>query len=251
MSPRIRRAKGARALSLRSTFDEDAELYDRARPAYPDALFNDLAEWLPAGSRLLEIGCGTGQATRALAARGYRVTCVELGARLAEVARRQGFDVLVADFDTWEPPERYDGVVAFTMFHWLDRATRFARAAAAAPILAVVETQHVLPPDGDPFFLEVQADYDELDRGGGAPPGPAGPDTLEVEPPFRLIAERRYRHDIEYTADEYLAVLSTYSGHIAMPAARREELFRRIRARIGGGTVRKSYEFALTVAAAS
>src|SRR5690242_3978015 len=44
---------------LRGSFDEDAELYDRARPGYPAALFDDLdalAE-LPPGARVLEIGC--------------------------------------------------------------------------------------------------------------------------------------------------------------------------------------------------
>jgi SAM-dependent methyltransferase len=237
-------------LSLRSTFEQDPELYDRARPVYPDVLLDDLTEWIAPGARLLEIGCGTGQATRALVARGYRVTCVELGERLAAVARSRGLDVVVADFDTWEPDGRYDAVLAFTSFHWLDRATRFARAAAVAPLLAVTETKHVLPADGDPFFVEVQADYDALDPGGSAAPDPADVGTLVVEPPFRLVAERRYRRDIEYTADEYIAVLGTYSGHIAMDAEVREELFRRIRARIGDGTVRKSYLFVLSVAAA-
>ena len=55
---------------LRATFDRDPELYDRARPGYPAALFDDLDALLP-GKRLLEIGCGTGQATRVLAERGY------------------------------------------------------------------------------------------------------------------------------------------------------------------------------------
>jgi len=78
------------ASELRAIFDEDAERYDRARPGYPDVLFDDLCELaqLDAGSRVLEIGCGTGQATRRFAQRGMAIVAVELGANLAAVTRR-------------------------------------------------------------------------------------------------------------------------------------------------------------------
>jgi 16S rRNA A1518/A1519 N6-dimethyltransferase RsmA/KsgA/DIM1 with predicted DNA glycosylase/AP lyase activity len=78
-------------LTPRAIFDEDAELYDRMRPDYPDDLFDDLAALagLQRGSRVLELGCGTGQATLPLARRGFAVTAIELGPRLAEVARRK------------------------------------------------------------------------------------------------------------------------------------------------------------------
>src|SRR4029450_9212770 len=78
------------AARLRVTFDEDAERYDRARPGYPSAVFDDLAELagIGPGCRVLEIGCGTGQATVPLAERGCQIVAVELGAGLAAVARR-------------------------------------------------------------------------------------------------------------------------------------------------------------------
>jgi protein-L-isoaspartate O-methyltransferase len=74
----------------REAFDEVADLYDRARPGYPPALVADLAQLAALGpdSRVLEIGCGTGQLTAALAALGSTLVAVELGPRLAEVARR-------------------------------------------------------------------------------------------------------------------------------------------------------------------
>jgi hypothetical protein len=53
---------------LRTTFEQVPELYDRARPSYPPQIFDDLAALaqLPVGARLVEIGCGTSQAQRAL-----------------------------------------------------------------------------------------------------------------------------------------------------------------------------------------
>src|SRR6266542_2199055 len=74
---------------LRATFNQAADLYDRARPGYPPALFDDLAELagVGPGCRVLEIGPGTGQATVPLAERGCHIVAVELGADLAAVAR--------------------------------------------------------------------------------------------------------------------------------------------------------------------
>src|SRR5437879_9154174 len=96
------------SVSLRETFDQAAELYDRARPGYPAAVFSDLAELacIGPGCRVLEIGCGTGQATVPLGERGGEIVCVELGANLAAVARRRlerfpSVRVEVAAFEGW------------------------------------------------------------------------------------------------------------------------------------------------------
>ena len=74
----------------RFTFDEIGDLYDRYRPGYPEDLFEDLLalSGISAGDRILEIGCGTGQATEPLARRGYAMSCLEPGPRLAAIARK-------------------------------------------------------------------------------------------------------------------------------------------------------------------
>jgi SAM-dependent methyltransferase len=120
---------------LRRTFDSAADLYDEARPEYPDELFDDLIEvsGLQPGNRLLEIGCATGKATRALMERGFSVVCVELGADLAERARRNlaGFpvEIHVEPFEKWEgEAETFDLVYAATAWHWVDPAIRYRKA---------------------------------------------------------------------------------------------------------------------------
>lgn len=235
---------------LRETFGSVAELYDRARPSYPDAVFDDLRK-LVDGKRVLEIGCGTGQATRSLVARGFRVTCVELSPDLAAVARRNVPEakVVVADVEAWSGP-RFDVVVAFTSFHWLAPESRFATAARFAPRLAVAETHHVR--NDDPFWLASQADYDAVVPSPDNRPPPL---SEELEPYevdaayFEVVARRRYPVEIEYAPDEYIALLGTYSDNLALPAEQRAELFARLRARVAAqGTVRKLYVYALTVA---
>ena len=136
---------------MRAIFDEVPELYDRARPGYPSEVFDDLAvlAGLPESARILEIGCGTGKATAELAARGFRITCIELGAELAALAQRKlpAVAVIHGDFETWRPSAAaFDAVVAFTAFHWIDPSVRYEKAASllhAGGVLAVVATEHV------------------------------------------------------------------------------------------------------------
>ena len=76
---------------LGRVFNEVPELYDRVRPRYPDELFADLVTVTRTDERssVLEVGCGTGQATRSLAALGCSVTAVEPGAEVAALARQR------------------------------------------------------------------------------------------------------------------------------------------------------------------
>jgi protein-L-isoaspartate O-methyltransferase len=257
-----------RALSLRATFDEDPDRYDRARPRYPAELFDDLADLahLRAGDRVLEIGPGTGQATVALAERGYDVVAVELGAGLAAVARRNlarfpAVEVVTAPFEEWPlPPEPFRAVVAATAFHWLAQPLALERAAAAlAPggALAVVTTWHVAGGD-EAFFVAVQECYER--HMPGTPPGlrPAPTADVASEAPaleagghFGRARTRRYEREITYTTAEYLDLLCTYSNHRALAAGRREALLRCIATLIDerhGGRIAKRYLHELAVA---
>ncbi|MFF3371739.1 class I SAM-dependent methyltransferase [Streptomyces sp. NPDC002680] len=246
---------------LRDTFDEAAELYDRARPRYPEALVADLARaaGLGPGSRVLEIAPGTGQLTVPLAQLGCRITAVELGPSLAEVARRnlRAFplaEVTVADFEQWPlPPEPFDLVVCATAFHWLDPATRLPRAARAlrpGGLLAVVTTHHVKGGTVD-FFDRVQRCYEQWDP--ATPPdlqqvdeADTATDTDEWDRSehFTDVTVRRHARDIAYTVDEYIDVLLTYSGHRALDAPSRQGLLACVRDLIEtryGGRITKRY----------
>src|ERR1039457_2381411 len=96
-------------LRRRAVFDSIADVYDAGRPSYPDELFDDLLSRLeiPTGTApaVLEVGCGTGQASRSLVEHDCIVTAVELGPRLAEKAQENlaafgdQFHVIVGDFE--------------------------------------------------------------------------------------------------------------------------------------------------------
>ncbi|WP_035855880.1 class I SAM-dependent methyltransferase [Cryptosporangium arvum] len=123
-------------MTLGLVFDEVAELYDRIRPGYPDQAFADLGSLtgVGSGSSVLEIGCGTGQATRSLAGLGYTVTALEPGHALAARARRRlvrypAVDVVPTTFERWDDRGlRFDLLVAASSWHWVDPVVGWPRA---------------------------------------------------------------------------------------------------------------------------
>ena len=117
-------------------FNEVPELYDRTRPAYPAELFTDLVAitGLDKQSPVLEVGCGTGQATRSLAALGYSVTAVEPGAGMVSLARQRlaafgNVEVEHSTFEEWDDDGRhFDVLVAASSWHWVDPSLGWRRA---------------------------------------------------------------------------------------------------------------------------
>jgi SAM-dependent methyltransferase len=253
---------------LKAIFNEDAERYQRARPGYPAALFEDLARIadLRPGSRVLEIACGTGQATVPLAERGYQIVAVELGDQMAAVARRvlapfPNVLVVTAAFEGWPlPPEPFDLIVCATAFHWLDPAVRFVKCAQAlrpGGVLATIATHHVAG-GTEPFFAGAQECYERWD--------PATPPGLRLESPEEIpqdredIAQsglfeppefRRYVWGQPYTTASYIDLLLTYSGHRALPPADQRGLLGCISGLIDtryGGQIVKQYMTELRLA---
>jgi SAM-dependent methyltransferase len=250
---------------LRRTFDSAADLYDAARPEYPDRLFDDLVELadLKPGARLLEIGCATGKATRPLLARGFSVVCVELGAQLAEKARWNfaglPLEIHVEPFETWQgEADAFDLVYAATAWHWVDPALRYRKAhelLRPGGHLAFWSALHAFPEGFDPFFTEIQEVYDAIGESYGeawppAPPEETPDSSAEIEHSglFENVRGRRYVWEQSYTADEYIALLDTFSGHISMNASKREHLYSEIRAKLGSRRVRRHWYAILHVA---
>jgi ubiquinone/menaquinone biosynthesis C-methylase UbiE len=118
-------------------FDEVAAEYDRDRPAYPDELVDHVCEiaGVGPGDPVLEVGCGTGQLTRSLVARGLHITAVEQGKHLMSlaeqhVAGRGEVQFINARFeDAALPRGHYRAVFSAAAFHWIDPEVSWQKAA--------------------------------------------------------------------------------------------------------------------------
>lgn len=125
-------------MEARETFDAVADLYADVRKGYPAALFDDLEilAGLAPAARVLEVGCGTGQATGDLAARAGHVTAIDPGARLIAQARKAlpatNVEFVVSGFeDLAVAPGAFDLIASAQAWHWVNPQTGFAKAVDA------------------------------------------------------------------------------------------------------------------------
>jgi hypothetical protein len=102
-----------------------------------------------------------------------------------------------------------------------------------------VERDARISPRVRSVLTEIQAVYDAIGEGwpqAWPPPPPEDmPDEkadIESSGLFENVHVRRYLWDALYTADEYISLLDTFSGHIAMPEASRRRLYQEIRRRL-------------------
>lgn len=259
-------------LSLRSGFNNDAERYHARRPNYPPELFEKLiaATHLSAQAKLLEIGPGTGQATKPLAKHGYQITAVELGEDLAAKAQKvladyPNVDIVTGAFEAVELPERsFDLIYSATAFHWIKPEVKFTkphRLLKPAGHLAIIHTEHVSDEAGDDFFFASQPIYD-MYQGTGKPinkQGDVTPPRLEaLQPPekldpnfFTLESFTVFPVKLSYSSQEYIELLATYSPNIALPEEKRAALLAEIKELIDtkyGGRMHKHYGMTLMIA---
>src|SRR6185437_4918561 len=120
----------------RTLFDGVAELYAASRRGYPSHIIDFVVTTaaLSPGSRVLEVGCGTGQLTKSLARFGFDLTAIDIGPAMIEAARdRLGESAItfrVASFEDFQGAEAsFDLIISATAFHWVDPEVKFSKSA--------------------------------------------------------------------------------------------------------------------------
>ena len=148
---------------------------------------------------------------------------------------------------------KFDLVISATAFRWVSPRVRFIRARdtlKARGSLAIFSNQHVRKDEG--FFAEVQEVYSKHYVVSDSPRDPSTPTTSESPEPgttaFADPIHRVYAWTANYSAEQYIKLIGTYSDHIALPEFNRTHLFDGIADLINknyGGSITKHYETAL------
>jgi len=247
-------------------FGQQAEAYDRFRPSYPDAVIDELLGPEPGGLEVLDVGCGTGIASRLMAQRGAKVLGVELAPRMAAIARGHGVEVEIAAFEGWDAAGRtFDRVTSAQAWHWLDLPVATAKAASVlrpggrlgliwnagyqpddlADALDEVYAK-VVPRGGHRLFRGYAADRSsDMKTGLGSEI-----DAVSAVRDFGAPTEKWFPWTRTYRRDEWLDQLVSRSDHAALEAAVRDRLFEAIGAAIDdyGGSFVMNFETVLITA---
>jgi len=227
-----------RALS----FGSGAADYERHRPGYPEELVAAIVDYAGRPLRTaLEIGAGTGKATRVFAAAGIDVLATDPDAgMLAELRRHVPADVrtLQAPFEELGGTGTYDLVFAAAAMHWTDPVGRWPLVASLLTdggVFASFGGQvDLADPDVDeavrkacePFLAD-----DEVPSPDGTPAEAAmqwpGSELLLADAFTDVRQLVIVRRTVMSTRD-YLGHLSTISAYRVLPADVRAEAFARI-----------------------
>jgi SAM-dependent methyltransferase len=223
-------------------FGPVATSYEDARPDYPDRVFEVVRERCGLGpsTRVVEIGAGSGKATRRLLEAGAHVLAIEPSQPLAEELRARfstvpRLDIVGAPFeDAHLSPSSFDLVVAATAFHWLDPGPTLPKIVsilrpggwlalwwnvfgdpdlpdpfhdATEQILNDLEPSPSEGRDALPFALNVSARTSDLEGSG-----------------FQSVAYEALRWTLTLESSQTRRLYGTYSNIARLPTARREAI---------------------------
>jgi SAM-dependent methyltransferase len=231
----------------RLAFGRVAELYDRARPSYPAEVIDALLDFthLHPGAQVVEVGAGTGIATRLLAERGLKITALEPDPAMAAVASRScgeyaNVEIEVTTFEDWRPATPAQAVVSFLAWHWISPDVRYELAADALENEGWLAAIWTLPEWATmPLRDSLRAAYamaaPNLDpdfpmHPASRPTRLAGDWEAEIAacPRFTAAQVHEYLWSAAYSAGQYRDILATHQDHILLSQAERDRLLRAI-----------------------
>lgn len=247
------------------TFDNAANEYERIRPAYLPAIFTDILSYKPlnANATVLEIGMGTGTATKPFLETGCHLVGVEPGENLAKTAagKYSGYDNFSMCTQSLQdyvcPEENFDLIYAATAFHWIPEEYGYKRVFSLLKKGGAFARfrYHAGSDQGRPALVEkIQALYREyMKREKPAEFGDADAKAIAdiaAKYGFTETKYALYHTTKDFTADQYMSLLHTYPDHMKLPEPQRSKLFDGIHSAImrNGGMITVYYTMDLELA---
>jgi trans-aconitate methyltransferase len=206
----------------RTVFGEVADDYEQTRPDYPDTLFDAVFEFggLRAGDRALEIGAGTGKATRGFIMRGLDVLALEPAPGMAAILRKKHQATLETTFEDWTlEPDAFALVYAAQSWHWVeDHDAQYDRVAdTLGPRGTVAFFWNLAQPFDGALGEEIAAVYRDIapDADTITTKWPLDETLTELQRAARFddVTKETCTWSRTYTTAEYLMLMGTHSSH--------------------------------------
>lgn len=220
-------------MDLRYTFDEDVKNYDNIRPQYPAKLFEDILKYakISSDSSVLEVGIGTGQATKPFLDKGCSLMAVELGENLADYCmvkfeNYKNIRIINDDFLKCELTENcFDLIYSATAFHWIPQPSGYEkvkRLLTKNGTLALFWNHPYVSRSDDETNVASMAVYKKY-RPSDKKQVEFCEDDYKIKlrelenNGFNIVFSDVYKRVRRLGADEYIDLLNTYSDHRALP----------------------------------
>ena len=225
-------------MNLSFLFDKGVKEYDKFRPDYPEELFADIINYskITNESAILEIGCGTGQATKSFIDKNFNVLAIELGENLAEFTKKKfknynNFLITNRDYMDFELKEECaDLIFAATSFHWLPEDLALDKIKSELKLGGTLALfwNHPYPNRDDDETNLVNKKVYEKHRGKKDLKEFSLPDTeaklnLLKKHGFVNVTSKIYKRVRTLETEEYIGLIRTYSDHLALPKKKQKE----------------------------
>jgi len=188
--------------------------------------------------KILDVGCGTGQATVPFAQKGFTVLGVDLGKELVEIARQKcaifpNAQFMVGSFEDLSfPPQSFDLIISGMAWHWINPGNREEKAFQLLSTKGTIALFWSYQQKQKSLF--VQAVGKILDRYGGVDRGPAGSKVRQIADSLyeqfnsnkmiKDVRRKEYDEDLKFTTESYLDLVLSYGWVQALSEYQRSDL---------------------------
>lgn len=249
-------------------YSDVADLYEKARPSYPQELINRTLEiaQLPQNALIFELGCGPGKATTAFAEKGFSMICLEPSQEASEIAKHNcasytNVEIINTSFEEYlVEADSFQAVLAANAWHWMPAEIKYQKAA------------EILKTDGKLILLwnlTPQLPYESYQAINQEIYQIHAPDLAKYEDRetqeeileafgqnvldsglFNNLVSEQVVCDVTYSIDRYLMLLNTGSNFRVLEPQQKEAVFNGLREVLSrnGASIQVSYLAAVQVA---
>lgn len=229
-------------------FDEVVLNYEKRRPNYGTQLFTDIINYagINDSKSIIEVGCGTGQATEPFLKAKCKVKAVEVGKNLAEFTKQKykdydNFEVINLAFEDYLCDfNSVDMLFSATAFHWIPAEIGYKKAydiLKNGGTIALFWNKPSVNRPGNVLHQKIQDIYDtylpEWKYKRSNPDDTSRYISIQntiSSYGFTDIQFKLYYNTRILNSEEYIELLNTYSDHRALDEKIRIPFFEAIKA---------------------